>query len=63
MEGTDSVDLRTTYLGLQLSSPIVASAGPLTRDLAGAKALAAAKVKVRELFGELFELAPVWRLP
>jgi len=26
MEGTDSVDLRTTYLGLQLSSPIVASA-------------------------------------
>ena len=31
--------------------------------LAGAKALAAAKVKVRELFGELFELDPVWRLP
>ena len=44
MEGTDSVDLRTTYLGLQLSSPIVASAGPLTRDLAGAKALADAGV-------------------
>ena len=40
MTGPDSVDLRTTYLGLQLSSPIVASAGPLTRDVEGAKALA-----------------------
>ena len=44
MAGPDSVDLRTTYLGLQLSSPIVASAGPLTRDLDGAKALADAGV-------------------
>ena len=26
-----AVDLRTTYLGLALSSPIVASAGPLAR--------------------------------
>jgi len=26
------VDLRTTYLGLQLKSPFVASSGPLTRD-------------------------------
>jgi dihydroorotate dehydrogenase (fumarate) len=44
MTGPDSVDLRTTYLGLQLSSPIVASAGPLTRDADGAKALADAGV-------------------
>jgi dihydroorotate dehydrogenase (fumarate) len=32
-------DLRTTYLGLALRSPIVASAGPLTRDLEVAKRL------------------------
>ena len=44
MPGPEAMDLRTTYLGLQLSSPIVASAGPLTRDLEGAKALAAAGV-------------------
>ena len=44
MAGPDSVDLRTTYLGLRLSSPIVASAGPLTRDVDGAKALADAGV-------------------
>ena len=44
MTGPDSVDLRTTYLGLRLSSPIVASAGPLTRDVDGAKALADAGV-------------------
>ncbi len=42
MAGPDSVDLRTSYLGLQLSSPIVASAGPLTRDVEGSKALAGA---------------------
>ena len=35
-----AVDLRTTYLGLPLSSPIVASAGPLAQDVEGAKALA-----------------------
>ena len=44
MAGPGSVDLRTTYLGLQLSSPIVASAGPLTRDADGARALADAGV-------------------
>jgi dihydroorotate dehydrogenase (fumarate) len=44
MPGADSVDLRTTYLGLELSSPIVASASPLTRDVEGAKALADAGV-------------------
>jgi dihydroorotate dehydrogenase (fumarate) len=33
------VDLTTTYLGLGLSSPMVASAGPLTRTIEGAKAL------------------------
>ena len=44
MTAPDSVDLRTSYLGLQLSSPIVASAGPFTRDVKGAKALADAGV-------------------
>jgi len=44
MAEPDSVDLRTTYLGLRLSSPVVASAGPLTRDVDGAKALADAGV-------------------
>ncbi len=39
-----AVDLRTTYLGLKLSSPIVASAGPLAADVGGAKALADAGV-------------------
>jgi dihydroorotate dehydrogenase (fumarate) len=39
-----SVDLTTSYLGLQLSSPIVASAGPWGRDVEGAKALADAGV-------------------
>jgi dihydroorotate dehydrogenase (fumarate) len=37
-----TADLRTTYLGLELTSPIVASAGPLTGDAASARALAAA---------------------
>jgi dihydroorotate dehydrogenase (fumarate) len=32
-----SVDLRTTYLGLELRSPIVASASPLTGDIDGAR--------------------------
>ena len=31
-ERSRMTDLRTTYLGLELRSPIVASAGPLTRD-------------------------------
>jgi dihydroorotate dehydrogenase (fumarate) len=35
-------DLRTTYLGLELRSPIVASAGPLTRDLETAQRMEAA---------------------
>ena len=42
MPGPYAVDLRTTYLGLELSSPIVASASPLTGKLDGAKALAEA---------------------
>jgi dihydroorotate dehydrogenase (fumarate) len=40
----ENVDLRTTYLGLELSSPIVASASPLTREVEGSKALADAGV-------------------
>ena len=35
-------DLGTTYLGLELRSPIVASAGPLTRELEAAQRLEAA---------------------
>jgi len=44
MPGADKVDLRTRYLGLELSSPIVASASPLTREVEGSKALADAGV-------------------
>ena len=44
MAGADAIDLTTTYLGLSLSSPIVASASPVTRELDGAKALADAGV-------------------
>jgi len=36
------IDLTTTYLGLRLRSPIVASAGPLAAEVEGAKALAGA---------------------
>jgi dihydroorotate dehydrogenase (fumarate) len=39
-----AVDLATTYLGLRLLSPIVASAGPIAQDVDGAKALAEAGV-------------------
>jgi len=42
MPGPSAVDLRTTYLGLELSSPVVASASPLTGELEGAIALAEA---------------------
>ena len=35
-------DLRTTYLGLDLRSPIVASAGPLSRELGTTQRLEAA---------------------
>ena len=44
MAGPGAVDLTTTYLGLRLSSPIVASASPVTREVDGAKALADAGV-------------------
>jgi dihydroorotate dehydrogenase (fumarate) len=48
-------DLRTTYLGLDLRSPIVASAGPLTRELETAKRLeasGAAAIVLPSLFEE-----------
>ena len=35
-------DLSTTYLGLSLSGPVIASAGPLTRTIEGMKSLEAA---------------------
>lgn len=38
------MDLTTTYLGLELRSPLVASAGPLAQTVTGVKALAAAGV-------------------
>jgi dihydroorotate dehydrogenase (fumarate) len=44
MAGPVAVDLTTTYLGLRLSSPIVASASPVTRELDGSRALADAGV-------------------
>ena len=36
------IDLTTTYLGLELRSPIVASASPLTRNVEAAKQMEAA---------------------
>lgn len=48
-------DLRTTYLGLDLPSPLVASASPLTGDLASLRALAdagAGAVVLPSLFEE-----------
>lgn len=42
MTQPDEIDLSTTYLGLRLRSPIVASAGPIAREVDGAKALAGA---------------------
>jgi dihydroorotate dehydrogenase (fumarate) len=38
------LNLETTYLGLVLPSPLVASAGPLTRHVTGIRRLAAAGV-------------------
>ena len=38
------MNLETTYLGLVLPSPLVASAGPLTRNVTGIRRLAAAGV-------------------
>ena len=51
-------DLATTYLGLRLRSPIVASPGPLTGDLDGLRRLAAAgagAVVLPSLFQEQIE--------
>src|ERR1019366_1473700 len=42
MAEADAVDLSSTYLGLSLSSPIVASASPITGDPDTARALAGA---------------------
>jgi dihydroorotate dehydrogenase (fumarate) len=50
-----TVDLRTRYLGLELSSPIVASAGPLNGDPATARLVAeggAAAIVMPSLFEE-----------
>ncbi len=53
-------DLRTTYLGLELASPVVASAGPLTGHVHTLRALAdagAAAVVLPSLFEEEVEAA------
>lgn len=53
------MDLKTDYLGLELSSPIVASASPLTRDVGGIRRLedlGAAAVVLPSLFEEHIEL-------
>ncbi|MCU0260527.1 MAG: dihydroorotate dehydrogenase-like protein [Ilumatobacteraceae bacterium] len=55
---TTGIDLRTTYLGLQLRSPIVASAGPYTGDLDRLAELVdagAAAVTLPSLFEEQIE--------
>lgn len=54
-------DLRTTYLGLELASPLVASASPLTGELSSLRALVdagAAAVVLPSLFEEDLERAP-----
>ena len=53
-----SPDLRSTYLGLQLESPLVASASPLTGNLDSLRALeaaGAAAVVLPSLFEEQIE--------
>ncbi len=52
------VDLRTRYLGLELSSPLVAGASPLTIDLQVLRRLeeaGAGAVVMPSLFAEQFE--------
>src|SRR5581483_11828720 len=56
--GAMSVDLSTTYLGLQLASPVVASASPLTGDLDALRRLeqaGAGAVVLPSLFEEQIE--------
>ena len=56
--GPMTPDLRTTYLGLELRSPIVASSSPLTGDLDSLRALeeaGAAAVVLPSLFEEQIE--------
>ena len=51
------MDLQTTYLGLELKHPLVASAGPIARDLDGIKRLEdgnAAAIVMPSLFEEQF---------
>jgi len=53
------IDLRTRYLGLQLSSPLVASAGPLCEDLGNIRRMedaGAAAVVLHSLFEEQITL-------
>lgn len=52
---SNAVDLSTTYLGLELAHPVVASAGPLSQTVDGVKALAdggASAVVLYSLFEE-----------
>lgn len=52
------MDLRTTYLGLELKHPVVASAGPISRTLDGIKQLedsSAAAIVMFSLFEERFQ--------
>ncbi|MDP4117250.1 MAG: dihydroorotate dehydrogenase-like protein, partial [Bacteroidota bacterium] len=49
------MDLRTTYLGLQLTNPIVPSAGPISKELDHVKQLedaGAAAIVLYSLFEE-----------
>ena len=49
-----TIDLRTRYLGLELSNPLVASASPMSNTIAGVRQLAAAGVGAIVLYS-LFE--------
>ena len=56
---SNTIDLSTTYLGLKLKSPLVASAGPLCESVGNVRRLedaGAAAIVLRSLFEEQIEL-------
>ena len=55
------MDLTTTYLGLDLRTPLVASASPLSQNVDGVRRLADSGVGAVVLF-ILFQLRPAWLL-
>ena len=63
------IDLSTTYLGLRLRTPLVASASPLSQEIdgirhledAGASAVVLYSLFEEQLRQESFELDIIWR--